>query len=98
MVDIPLGGSCFTWSDTYGSNFSKLDRFMITKVLLHFFSSYEGVDFGKKLLDHHPIILIEHSVDYGLITFHMFHSWFELDEFVGLFEVLGHIWWMTWET
>ena len=31
LVDVPLGGPRFTWSDKWGSKFSKLDRFMVTE-------------------------------------------------------------------
>lgn len=35
----------------------------------------------KKIPDHHPILLLEHLVDYGPTPFHLFHSWFEMDGF-----------------
>lgn len=40
LTDIPLGGPHFTWSDKWGSKFSKLDRFFILDGFLDSFLTF----------------------------------------------------------
>ena len=40
-----------------------------------------GLVLEKKILDHCPVLLLEHCVDYGPTPFRVFHSWFEMAGF-----------------
>nr|KAJ0208379.1 hypothetical protein LSAT_V11C500277190 [Lactuca sativa] len=81
LVDIDLGGPRFTWSDKWGSKFSKLDRFLVTEGIMGYFPHLTGLVLEKKIPDYPPILLLEHRVDYGPTSFRLFHSWFLMDRF-----------------
>ncbi|XP_023762391.1 uncharacterized protein LOC111910809 [Lactuca sativa] len=84
LSDIPLSGPRFTWSDKWGSKFSKLDRFLVTDGFMTAFPHLAGIVLEKNIPDHVPIILLEHMVDYGPIPFREFHSWFDRDGFENI--------------
>ncbi|PWA99053.1 RNA-directed DNA polymerase, eukaryota, Reverse transcriptase zinc-binding domain protein [Artemisia annua] len=86
LIDVPLGGYKFTWTDKWGSKMSKLDRFLVSESFYDAFPHTIGVILEKGTPDHRPILLKEHSVDYGPTPFRFFHSWFELDGFHKLIE------------
>nr|GEW84404.1 RNA-directed DNA polymerase, eukaryota, reverse transcriptase zinc-binding domain protein [Tanacetum cinerariifolium] len=69
-----------------GSKMSKLDRFLVSKSFCDAFPHTTGVILEKGISDHRPILLKEHSVDYGPIPFCFFNSWLELDGFHKLIE------------
>ncbi|XP_023754373.1 uncharacterized protein LOC111902794 [Lactuca sativa] len=89
LFDITLGGPRFTWNNKWGSKFSKLDRFLVSKRLLVVFPHLSGMVLEKRKPDHRPILLMEHSVDYGPKPFRFFHSWFN---HTGLDEVVHNSW------
>nr|GEX57961.1 RNA-directed DNA polymerase, eukaryota, reverse transcriptase zinc-binding domain protein [Tanacetum cinerariifolium] len=84
LIDIPLGGYNFTWTDKWGSKMSKLDWFLVSDAFLNMFSHAVGVVLEKGLPDHRPILLKESEVDYGPTPFRFFHSWLEMDGFHNL--------------
>nr|GEU78294.1 RNA-directed DNA polymerase, eukaryota [Tanacetum cinerariifolium] len=65
---------------------SKLDRFLISEGLLAAFLSLPAIFHDSHLSDHRPIIMCELDVDYGLIPFRIYHSWFSNAGFDKLFE------------
>ncbi|KAL7597062.1 uncharacterized protein LOC111904184 [Lactuca sativa] len=81
LVDIPLGGPHFTWSDKWSSKFSKLDRFLVMEGFLVSFQYLSTIVLEKNIPDHRPILLLEHRVDYGPLPFRLFHSWFDMAGF-----------------
>lgn len=64
-----------------GSNFSKLDRFMVSEGFLMHYPHLMGLVLDKNILDHRSIVLLEKCVDYGPTPFLLFHSWFKLNGF-----------------
>ncbi|GKF13137.1 RNA-directed DNA polymerase, eukaryota, reverse transcriptase zinc-binding domain protein, partial [Tanacetum coccineum] len=84
LIDIPLGGYNFTWSDKWGMKMSKLDRFLVSESFYEFFPHITGVVLEKGVPDHRPILLKESEVDYGPTPFCFFHSWLEMDGFQNL--------------
>lgn len=48
LVDIPLGSPHFTWSDKWGSKFSKLDRLLVTEDIMHYFPHLTGLGLEKR--------------------------------------------------
>ncbi|GKC66704.1 RNA-directed DNA polymerase, eukaryota, reverse transcriptase zinc-binding domain protein [Tanacetum coccineum] len=84
LVDIPLGGFNFTWTDKWGSKMSKLDRFLVSEYFLDIFPNAIGVVLEKGKPDHRPIFLKESVVDYGPTPFRFFHSWLDMDGFHDL--------------
>ncbi|GJU22530.1 RNA-directed DNA polymerase, eukaryota [Tanacetum coccineum] len=65
LIDVPLGGYKFTWTDKWGSKMSKLDRFLVSKSFYDTFPHITGVVLEKGSPDHRPILLREHSIDQG---------------------------------
>ncbi|GJX28014.1 RNA-directed DNA polymerase, eukaryota [Tanacetum coccineum] len=69
LIDIPLGGFNFTWTDKWGSKMSKLDRFLISDRFHEDFPNVNGVILEKGIPDHRPILLKDLEVDYGPTPF-----------------------------
>lgn len=74
LVDNPLGGYSFTWSDKSAGEMSKPDRFLILEGLLSLFPNLSGLIPDRHILDHRLILFKEVCVNYGPITFQLFHS------------------------
>ncbi|PWA36133.1 peptide chain release factor APG3, chloroplastic [Artemisia annua] len=81
LIDIPLGGYSFTWSDKHASKMSKLDRFLVSQGILDLFPNLTGLILHRHISDHRPILLKETFVDYGPTPFRLYHSWFLEDDF-----------------
>nr|GEZ07640.1 putative RNA-directed DNA polymerase, eukaryota, reverse transcriptase zinc-binding domain protein [Tanacetum cinerariifolium] len=86
LIDVPLGGYKFTWTDKWGSKMSKLDRFLVSESFYDAFPRTTGVILEKGIPDHRPVLLKEHSDDYDPLPFCFFHSWLELDGFYKLID------------
>lgn len=89
LVDIPSGGPRCTWSNKWGSKFSKMDRFLVTDGILVHFPRLSSMVLEKKISYHRLILLSEHNVDYGHSPFRVFHYWFDMDGFDGM---VRHSW------
>ncbi|GKA33399.1 gypsy type transposase [Tanacetum coccineum] len=76
LIDVPLGGNSFTWSDKHASKMSKLDRFLVSVGLLALFLNLSGLILCRHISDHKLIILKESHMDYGPTPFRLFYSWF----------------------
>ncbi|GKA81194.1 RNA-directed DNA polymerase, eukaryota [Tanacetum coccineum] len=59
LIDLPLGGYSFTWTQKSASKMSKLDRFLISKGLLVLLPQLTGLCLDKHLSDHRPIIMYQ---------------------------------------
>ncbi|GJX41629.1 RNA-directed DNA polymerase, eukaryota, partial [Tanacetum coccineum] len=91
LVDVPLGGFSFTWSNRLGTKMSKLDRFLLSEgmfdVFQHLATTKKASQIGSCsrrgcLMPY--VLLREHKADYGPPPFRLFHSWMELDGFDDL--------------
>ncbi|GJU55544.1 RNA-directed DNA polymerase, eukaryota [Tanacetum coccineum] len=81
LIDVPLGGYRFTWTDKWASKMSKLDRYLISECTLESFPNITGLILEKGIPDHRPILLKESVVDYGPTPFRLYHSWLNIDGF-----------------
>nr|GEX01250.1 RNA-directed DNA polymerase, eukaryota, reverse transcriptase zinc-binding domain protein [Tanacetum cinerariifolium] len=88
LIDVPLGGFRFTWTDNWATKMSKLDRFMVSEGFYDTFPLLTGTVVEKGIPDHRPILLKESAVDYGPTPFHFFHSWLESEGFYDLVVVV----------
>nr|GEW57794.1 RNA-directed DNA polymerase, eukaryota [Tanacetum cinerariifolium] len=86
LIDIPLGGYSFTWSNKHESKMSKLDWFLVSQGMLDLFPNLTGLILHRHLSDHRPILLKETHVDYGPTSFRLYHSWFLEDDFHSVIE------------
>ncbi|GJR21605.1 RNA-directed DNA polymerase, eukaryota, reverse transcriptase zinc-binding domain protein [Tanacetum coccineum] len=90
LIDIPLGGFSFTWTDKWGSKMSKLDQFLVSNSFYEVFSHVPGVILEKGIPDHRPILLKEFVTDYGPTTFRFFNSWLDMKGFHDLVSQTWH--------
>lgn len=58
LIDIPLGGSRYTWSDKRGSTFSKLNHFLDSDGFQDSFLHISGMALDKNLPNHRTILFI----------------------------------------
>ncbi|GJX72550.1 hypothetical protein Tco_0309721 [Tanacetum coccineum] len=65
---------------------SKLDRFLVSDGIISLFPSITAICLDRHLSDHRPILLYEVKLDFGLIPFRFFHSWFNFDGFDAMVE------------
>ncbi|GJY12984.1 hypothetical protein Tco_0382293 [Tanacetum coccineum] len=70
LIDLPLGGYSYVWAPKSASKMSKLNRFLISEVLMALFPQLSGLCLDKHLFDHRPIIMCEPIIDYGPTLFH----------------------------
>lgn len=70
LRDFSMGGEKFTFMARVGAKLSKLDRFLACADFLNAFPST-----ARELLDHSPITLISHHIDFGPPPFKLFNSW-----------------------
>ncbi|GKA87761.1 putative RNA-directed DNA polymerase, eukaryota, reverse transcriptase zinc-binding domain protein [Tanacetum coccineum] len=59
LIDIPLGGFNFTWTNKWGTKMSKLDRFLVSESFYETFPHATGLVLEKGIPDHRPILLKE---------------------------------------
>ncbi|GJZ29675.1 RNA-directed DNA polymerase, eukaryota [Tanacetum coccineum] len=89
-----------TKQERYGSTFnvqahktankmSKFDRFLVSKGLLASFPYLLALCLDRNLLDHHPILMQELSIDYGPTPFRFFHSWLTWMAFEKMLAIRG---------
>nr|GEV59872.1 RNA-directed DNA polymerase, eukaryota [Tanacetum cinerariifolium] len=82
-------GYAFTWSHPLATKMSKLDRFLVSDGVFSLFPSITALCLDRHLSDHRPILLREVYLDFGLIPFRFYHSWFS---FVGFDEMVEQTW------
>nr|GEY32905.1 RNA-directed DNA polymerase, eukaryota, reverse transcriptase zinc-binding domain protein [Tanacetum cinerariifolium] len=71
LIDLPLGGYSYAWAPKSASKTSKLNRFLISEVLMALFPQLSGLCLDKHLSDHRLIIMCELIIDYGSTLFHL---------------------------
>ncbi|GJT31914.1 RNA-directed DNA polymerase, eukaryota [Tanacetum coccineum] len=84
LIDVPLGGYKFTWTDKWGSKMSKIDRFLVSKLFYETFPNISGVILEKGISNHRPILIKDYVVDFGPTPFWFFHSWFKIEGFYSM--------------
>nr|GEV83119.1 RNA-directed DNA polymerase, eukaryota, reverse transcriptase zinc-binding domain protein [Tanacetum cinerariifolium] len=65
---------------------SKLDRFLVFDGIFLEFPSISALCLDLHLSDHRPILLCDIQLDFGLIPFRFYHSWFSFDVFDDIVE------------
>ncbi|GJV55336.1 RNA-directed DNA polymerase, eukaryota [Tanacetum coccineum] len=73
LIEVPLGGSTFTWCHKSATKMSKLDRFLISENLQNNCPNITAITLDRFLSDHRPILLRESVLDYGPIPFKFYH-------------------------
>nr|GEW81800.1 RNA-directed DNA polymerase, eukaryota [Tanacetum cinerariifolium] len=81
LNEVHLGGSAFTWCHKSATKMSKLDRFLVSKNLLHSCSNINTISLDRYISDHRPILLREAIFDYGQILFRFYNYWLKVDGF-----------------
>ncbi|GKA63928.1 RNA-directed DNA polymerase, eukaryota, reverse transcriptase zinc-binding domain protein [Tanacetum coccineum] len=57
LVDLPIGGRCFTWMNKAGTKLSKLDRFLISEDVIDLLPNIRITALDRIWSDHNPILL-----------------------------------------
>ncbi|KAK3199335.1 hypothetical protein Dsin_022750 [Dipteronia sinensis] len=78
VIDLPAQGSAFTWSNCRENPSSaRLDRFLISPIILSWFPKLVQRNLQYSLFDHCAIYLGEPRVDWGPCPFHFYNGWLE---------------------
>ncbi|GJY87422.1 RNA-directed DNA polymerase, eukaryota, partial [Tanacetum coccineum] len=81
LLDVPLGGFKFTWTNKWATKMSKLDRFLVSECFHDAYPNITGLILEKGIPDHRPILLKESVFDYGPTPFRFYHSWLDIEGF-----------------
>nr|GEZ57129.1 RNA-directed DNA polymerase, eukaryota [Tanacetum cinerariifolium] len=76
-----LEGYSFTWAHPSATKMSKLDRFLMSNVLLSSFPHILAICLDRHLSDHRPILLREVISDFGPTPLCFYHSWLDPPSF-----------------
>ncbi|GJY48504.1 RNA-directed DNA polymerase, eukaryota, reverse transcriptase zinc-binding domain protein [Tanacetum coccineum] len=84
LVDLPIGGRCFTWMNKTGTKLSKLDHFFISEDVIDLLPDIRIAALDRIWSDHNPIILHVDKIDFGPSPFKLYNSWLLRDGFDDL--------------
>ncbi|GKA34278.1 RNA-directed DNA polymerase, eukaryota, reverse transcriptase zinc-binding domain protein [Tanacetum coccineum] len=84
LVDLPIGGRCFTWMNKAGTKLSKLDRFLILEDVIDLLPDIRITALDRIWSDHNPILLHVDKIDFGPSRFKLYNSWLLRDGFDDL--------------
>ncbi|GKC45235.1 RNA-directed DNA polymerase, eukaryota, reverse transcriptase zinc-binding domain protein [Tanacetum coccineum] len=84
LVDLPIGGRCFTWMNKAGTKLSKLDRFLIPEDVIDLLPNIRITAPDRIWSDHNPILLHVDKIDFGPSPFKLYNSWLLRDGFDDL--------------
>lgn len=80
LMDIPMAGGLYTWSNS--SSAFRLDRFLLSSLLVDYFTQFTQKWMSRVLSDHFPILLEGGSQRRGRIPFRFENMWLRVDNFV----------------
>ncbi|CAM8897571.1 unnamed protein product [Rhodiola kirilowii] len=75
VMDMPLVGRKFTWSNKFGA--SRLDRFLVSPEVVSMCPNLKQWGLSKDLSDHAAIALKEEAKNWGLKPFRFINAWLE---------------------
>nr|GEY37988.1 RNA-directed DNA polymerase, eukaryota, reverse transcriptase zinc-binding domain protein [Tanacetum cinerariifolium] len=84
LVDLPIGGCCFTWMNKAGTKFSKLDRFLISEDVIDLLPDIRITALDRIWSDHNLILLHVDKIEFGPSPFKLYNSWLLRDGFDDL--------------
>ncbi|GJS00739.1 RNA-directed DNA polymerase, eukaryota, reverse transcriptase zinc-binding domain protein [Tanacetum coccineum] len=84
LVDLPIGGRCFTWMNKANTKLSKLDRFLISEDVIDLLPDIRITALDRIWSDHNPILLHVDKIDFGPSPFKLYNSWLLRDGFDDL--------------
>ncbi|GJR85364.1 RNA-directed DNA polymerase, eukaryota, reverse transcriptase zinc-binding domain protein [Tanacetum coccineum] len=84
LVDLCIGGRCFTWMNKACTNLSKLDRFLISKDVIDLLPDIRITVLDRIWSDHNPILLHVDKINFGPSSFKLYNSWLLRDGFDDL--------------
>ncbi|XP_071740692.1 uncharacterized protein [Rutidosis leptorrhynchoides] len=89
LLEISLGGRCFTRVSDDGLKFSKLDRFLASEKLCSLWQDLTAVALEREMSDHFPLILKDEEKNFGPKPFKIFDAWFDEE---GMEQVVTEAW------
>ncbi|GAU42970.1 hypothetical protein TSUD_188430 [Trifolium subterraneum] len=91
LVDIPVFGKKFTWSNSDNSAMSRLDRFLLSEGLIEKGGISNQWVGGRDISDHHPIWLECSNINWGPKPFKFNNFWLDHPDFIPFVKA-------TWES
>lgn len=85
LIELNLGGKKFTYMSSDCGKHSKLDRFLVSPVVLNFWPDLKATALNRLYSDHCPILLSSGVIDFGPYPFRFFNTWLsdpKLDDLV----------------
>ncbi|GKE31452.1 RNA-directed DNA polymerase, eukaryota, reverse transcriptase zinc-binding domain protein, partial [Tanacetum coccineum] len=89
LVDLHIGGRCFTWMNKVGIKLSKLDRFLISEDVIDSLPNIRITTLDRIWSDHNPIFLHVDKIDFGPSPFKLYNCWLLRD---GIDELIKSEW------
>ncbi|KAL4644003.1 hypothetical protein ACB092_02G132300 [Castanea dentata] len=80
LMDIPLERGLYTWSNT--SSASRIDRFLISPLLVDHFTQFSQKMMSRVLSDHFPILMEGGNQRRAKIPFRFENMWLRVENFV----------------
>ncbi|GJX91167.1 RNA-directed DNA polymerase, eukaryota, reverse transcriptase zinc-binding domain protein [Tanacetum coccineum] len=84
LVDLPIGGRCFTWMNKASTKLSKFDRFLISEDVIDLLPDIRITALDRIWSDHSPILLHVDKIDFGPTPFILYNAWLLRDGFDDL--------------
>nr|GEX65776.1 RNA-directed DNA polymerase, eukaryota [Tanacetum cinerariifolium] len=84
LVDLLIGGRCFTWMNKASTKLIKLDRFLISEDVIDLLPDIHITALDRIWSDHNPILLHVDKIDFGPSPFKLYNSWLLRDGFDDL--------------
>lgn len=87
LVDIPLMGSRWTWSNTRNNlAWSRIDQFLISNISLMQLAGFNQNVLHRPISDHFLLCIVPDGIFWGLGPFRLDNKWIKVEEFRNLVE------------
>ncbi|XP_058756726.1 uncharacterized protein LOC131629938 [Vicia villosa] len=86
LIDIPCKGKKFSWYSGDGRSMSRIDRFLLSEVIVDRWKVIGQKIEDRDLSDHCPVWLVMDNRDWGPKPFRFNNEWFSFDSFIPFVE------------
>ncbi|XP_058775955.1 uncharacterized protein LOC131650251 [Vicia villosa] len=86
LVDIPCKGKKFTWYSGNGLAMSRIDRFLVSEVVVDRWVLVGQLVGERDISDHCPVWLVKDNINWGPKPFKFNDEWFSLNSFLPFVE------------
>ncbi|XP_058781622.1 uncharacterized protein LOC131655832 [Vicia villosa] len=86
LVDIPCKGRNFSWFSGYGKSTSRIDRFLLSNMVVSKWDMIGQLIGDRDISDHCPIWIMKYASNWGPKPFRFKNEWFSFNSFVPFME------------